>query len=381
MMVKTNHHKLIPISKPSLGNKELNAIKSIFDSGWLGMGETTYNFEEKIKSYIGAKNVIATNTGTNAIHLALDSYAIKEGDEVIVPSMTYAASIQAILATMAIPVFCESKENNLSIDLQDVKGRITDKTKAIMPVHYCGQSSDMDELLDIADSRNIIIIEDAAHAFASKYKGKYLGSIGHATCFSFDPIKTITCGEGGAIATNNDKVADIMRKKRILGIDKETWSRYKKKRQLTYDVTEKGYRYHMPNFCAAIGVAQLEKLEIFIKRRQEICIQYDKNFKNLKTIKILKIDYQESVPFIYILRIKNNLRHKFIEHLKHNNVDTGIHYIPNHYHTYFKQFVKEPLPITEKLGEQIVTIPLFVDMTKDEIETVINAVLSFDQKK
>ena len=145
----------------------------------------------------------------------------------------------------------------------------------------------------------------------------------------------------------DDKIADIMRKKRILGIDKETWFRYKDKRQWTYDVTEKGYRYHMPNFCAAIGIAQLKKIETFIKKRREICIKYDENFKKLKTVRVLEIDYKETVPFIYILRIKNNLRQRFIKHLNRNNVDTGIHYLPNHYHTYFRQFVKGPLPITE----------------------------------
>ena len=371
---------MIPISNPLIGAEELNAIKPIFNSGWLGMGEATENFEEKIKSYIGAKHVIATNTGTSSIHLAMDTYGIKEGDEVIVPSITYAASIQAILFTGATPVFCESRIKDLSIDIKDVKKRLTHRTKAIMPVHYCGKSSDMDELLDIADSYDIIIIEDAAHAFGSKYKEKYIGSFGHATCFSFDPIKVITCGEGGAVTTNNDKIADIMRKKRILGIDKETWFRYKGKRQWTYDVTEKGYRYHMPNFCATIGIAQLKKIETFIEKRREICIKYDENFKKLKTVRVLEIDYKETVPFIYILRIKSNLRNFFIEHLKQNNVDTGIHYIPNHYHTYFKQFVKEPLPMTDIIAKQIVTIPLFVDMSSRQIQTVINSVLSFDEK-
>ena len=186
---------MIPISRPSIGEEELSKVAEVFKTGWLGMGAVTFEFEEKIKTFLGSKNVVATNTGTSAIHLALDAHALKKGDEVIVPSITYAASIQAILATDASPVFCESKENDLSIDVQDVKSRITDKTKAIMPVHYCGQSCDMDELLDIADSNNIIIVEDAAHAFGSKYKQKYIGSFGHATCFSFDPIKMISCGK------------------------------------------------------------------------------------------------------------------------------------------------------------------------------------------
>ena len=370
---------MIPVSKPSIGIQELNGIKPVFNSSWLGMGETTYKFEEKIRSYIGAKNIVSTNTGTNAIHLALDAYGIGEGDEVIVPSITYAASIQAILFTGAKPVFCESKIEDLSINIKDVKTRITKQTKAIMPVHYCGKSCDMDELLEIANLYGITIIEDAAHAFGSKYKNNYIGSFGHATCFSFDPIKVITCGEGGAVATQNDNIAKIMRRKRILGINKETWFRYKNKRQRTYDVTEKGYRYHMPNFCAAIGIEQLKKIETFIKKRRQICIEYDQNFKKLNTLEILDIDYSQAVPFIYIVRLKKNLRSKFIEFLKQNNIDTGIHYIPNHCHSYFNNFARGSLPIAEKIGEQIITIPLFADMTKSQVQTVIDSVLKFEK--
>lgn len=369
---------MIPISRPSIGEEELSKVAEVFKTGWLGMGAVTFEFEEKIKTFLGSKNVVATNTGTSAIHLALDAHALKKGDEVIVPSITYAASIQAILATDASPVFCESKENDLSIDVQDVKSRITDKTKAIMPVHYCGQSCDMDELLDIADSNNIIIVEDAAHAFGSKYKQKYIGSFGHATCFSFDPIKMISCGEGGAVATQDEKLAELMKKKRILGIDKDTWHRYHNKRSWSYDVTTRGYRYHMSNFCAAIGLAQFEKLDSFISRRKEICKKYDKHFKQLIHVKPLEINYNQTAPFIYILKVKDQNRQNFIDYLKKRGIDTGIHYLPNHIHSYFDQFVRGNLPIAEKLGKEIVTIPLFVDMIEKEIQIVIDTVKSFD---
>ena len=370
---------MIPVSKPLLSTKEINHIEKVFETGWLGLGSVTRDFENKLKNYINSKNIVATNTGTTAIHLAIDSYRIGKGDEVIVPSMTYAAGIQAIISSGATPVFVDCQKQNLLIDINDVKKKITEKTKAIMPVHYCGQACDMDELLDIGESKKIKIIEDAAHAIGSKYKEKNIGSFGHATCFSFDPIKVITSGEGGAVSTNDDELSSIMKRKRILGIDKETWSRYKNKRKMFYDVVDVGYRYHMPNFCAAIGIEQLKKIDSFISKRKKICKTYDSTLKNLKNVKPLTIDYESSAPFIYILKIKNNLRPKFIKHLKKAEVDTAVHYIPNHYHSYFKKFFHSSLPVTESVGKEIVTIPLFVELSQNQLSHIINSILEFDR--
>jgi len=196
---------LIPVSRPSTGTEELESVRKVLESGWLGMGSTTYVFEEEVKKFIGSKHVIAVNTGTSALHIALDAFGIGPGDEVLVPSITYVASVQTIIATGAIPVFCESHESNLLIDVEDVKQKITNRTKAVMPVHYCGQSCDMGALLSLAEINDIWVIEDAAHAFGSSYKGRNIGSFGHATCFSFDPIKVITCGEGGAVSLQMTK--------------------------------------------------------------------------------------------------------------------------------------------------------------------------------
>ena len=370
---------MIPVSKPSMGKDELSAISDVLDSGWLGMGSATYDFEEEIKKIIGCKNVISVNTGTSALHIALEAFGIGKGDEVIVPSITYAAGIQAIINTGASPVFCESQEENLLIDVEDMKSKITNRTKAVMPVHYCGQSCDMDEILKIAEENNFFVIEDAAHAFGSRYKGRMIGSFGHATCFSFDPIKVISSGEGGAVALNDDKISEIIRNKRILGIDKETWHRYKNTRAWFYQVTSAGYRYHMPNFCAAMGLVQLKKLNKFIDKRRKVCLEYDVNFKHLKKIIPLNINYSETASFAYIVRILNNKRDMFMSFLQEKNVDTGIHYIPNHLHPFFEKFVNMPLPRSDELGEQIVTLPLYYDMTDDNIQSVIKAVIDFEK--
>lgn len=369
---------MIPISRPSIGQKELDKVKEVFDSGWLGMGELVYEFENKIKKFLEVENVIAVNTGTSALHIALDAFGIKAGDEVIVPSLTFVASIQAIVACQARPVFCEIYADTLNIDTRDLERKITSKTRAIMPVHYGGQPCVIDEIVDIAAKNKIFVIEDAAHAFASKYKDKYIGHFSDASCFSFDPIKIITCGEGGAVVVKDKEIAKKIIYKRILGIDKDTWHRYKHRRSWFYQVTTEGFRYHLSNINAAIGLVQFKKIDKFIKKRRKIAQEYDRAFSNLAGISLLKRDYDEIAPFNYIIKIKKN-REYLIRYLKDREIESGIHYIPNHLHPLFRSS-SVSLPTTEKVWKQILSLPLYYEMTKSEVEKVINAVIQFFKK-
>ena len=366
---------MIPVSRPSIGKDELNAVEKIFQSGWLGLGSAVFDFENKMKEYLGVKNVIAVNTGTTALHLALDSLGISEGDEVIVPSMTFAASVQVITQTGATPVFCEIKEDDLNMDIEDVKKRITKRTKAVMPVHYCGKSVEMDALIKLSKQHGIKIVEDAAHAFGSSYDGKKIGSFGDLTCFSFDPIKNITTGEGGAIALDDDELAEKIRRKRILGIDKDTWHRYKNERSWFYEVVEQGYRYHMSNINAAIGLEQMKKLDRFISKKRDITVKYDKAFSAISGLKTLTNDHKNAAQFCYIVRVEDR-REALIEFLKSKGVGTGIHYIPNHIQPFFKRFSTN-LPVTEKVAEEILTLPLYYDMSDEDVRFVINSIKEF----
>jgi perosamine synthetase len=366
----------LPVSRPSIGQEELKEVEKVFSTGWLGLGSTVFDFENKLKDYLGAKNVVAVNTGTTALHIALDAFGIKEGDEVIVPSLTFCASVQVITALGARPVFCEINPDNLNMDVSDVKKRITAKTKAIMPVHYCGQACDMDALMEIGKNKNIAIIEDAAHAFGSSYKGRKIGSFGDVTCFSFDPIKNITCGEGGAVVLSNDKVAEEIRRKRILGIDKDTWHRYKNERSWFYEVTTQGYRYHMSNINAAIGLAQLKKFDAFIARKKEIVRRYNEAFYDLKGLMLLDWNLKETAPFTYIIRVRDGRRDEMMDFLKDRGVGTGIHYIANHIQPFFQKYATA-LPVTEQIWQEILTLPLYVDMTDDDVNLVIKAVTAF----
>jgi len=362
-------------SRPSVGKEELSQIGKVLDSGWLGMGSLVFEFENKLKEFLGAKHVIAVNTGTSALHISLDALDLKPTDEVIVPSLTYVSSIQAIVASRAKPVFCEVCPDTLNIDINDMKRKITGRTRAVMPMHYSGLPCLMDEILKITKSKNIKVVEDAAHAFGSYYKGKKIGSFGDITCFSFDPIKNITCGEGGAVVTADDKLAEKIIMKRILGIDKDTWHRYKNKRSWSYDVKVAGFRYHMSNINAAIGIEQLNKFKKFIQRKKEIVKKYDQAFRDISQISLLTRDYKNTAPFNYIIKVKDS-RDALIDFLKTKGIEAGIHYIPNHLHSFFAPY-RIKLPVTEKLYGEIVTLPLYYDLSSKDVNSVIKAVREF----
>lgn len=369
---------MIPVSRPSLGPEEMAAVGEVFKTGWLGMGEKTLAFEEAVKHYLGCENVVAVNTGTSAIHLALDAFGIRSGDEVILPSLTFVASVQAVLAVGATPVFCESQEKDLLMDLDDVQKKITRRTRVVMPVHYRGKPCEMDSLLPLAQEHNFWVIEDAAHAFGSTYGGRKIGSFGHAACFSFDPIKNITCGEGGAVALPDRSRAEEIRQKRNLGLTNGISGEGGHPGSSSHLVTTCGWRYHMPNFCAAIGLVQMKKLDGFIRRRRDICTRYDRAFRDLGGVRTLEADYEEVAPHLYVLRILEGERDGFMNLLKERGISTGIHYRPNHLQPFFRKYVKDPLPRTTQLGEEIVSLPLYPKMKESEVDAVIDAVLAFE---
>lgn len=369
---------MIPTSRPSIGKEELNLVKEVFGLGWLGMGSYVFDFEKRLCDFIGAKHAIAVNTGTSAMHIALDCLGLDPGDEVIVPSLTFVSTIQAIISCRLKPVFCDVEIDSLNMDVEDILCRLTKKTRVIMPVHYSGLPCRMEEILDIAKKHNIRVIEDAAHAFGSSYKGKKVGSFGDITCFSFDPIKNITCGEGGAVLTRDSRLAKKIVLKRILGIDKDTWHRYKNKRTWLYDVKSSGFRYHMSNINAAIGLKQLEKFDKFIQKKKRMVKEYDTAFADIPYIKLLRRDYENTAPFNYILKVKSR-RDRLMAFLKSKGIESGIHYIPNHLHTFFRCF-KVKLPVTEAVWKEILTLPLYFDLDSRKKEHVIDCVRSFFKK-
>ena len=368
--------ELIPVSKPSLGEEELESIRAVFKTNWLGLGSHVKKFEDACCEYLDAPRFLATCNGTTALHLALRAVGVGPGDEVIVPSLTFVASIQAITASGAQPVFCDVNINTLTLDVLQIESLVSEKTKAVMPVKYRGLACDMDDILTLAEKYNLTVIEDAAHAFGSSYHDKNIGSFGHVTCFSFDPIKNITCGEGGGIVFHDPTHHQIAEKMRILGIDKDTWSRYRNKRAWQYDVVTEGYRYHMPNFCAAMGLAQLQKAKYFRKKKIEICKKYDEAFLSLDRISVIPTDYNSTFPFMYVVLADN--RDEFMRFLTEKAIGSGIHYIPAHHFSFYDDAKRDNLENTEITASQITSLPLYPDMTDDQVARVVSSVRQFD---
>ena len=364
----------VRLSKCSIGHEETNAVSNVLSSEYLGMGSVVRDFELAIKDYLATEmEVVCVNTATSALQLALSALDIGVNDEVLVPSITYVGGFQAISATGATPIPCEIDPDTLFIDIADAAKKITSKTKAIMPVHYASASNGMDEIYELAKNNNLRVIEDAAQAFGSKRNNKMIGTEGDIVCFSFDGIKNITSGEGGAILTNDKNVHQRLSDDRLLGVKKDSDKRYAGKRSWDFDVENQGYRFHMSNINAAIGIEQLKKLDEFRIKRQQVAKYYIEHLSKIRAIKILTLNYDEIVPHIFVARAadRNNLRDFLIK----NEIECGIHYKPNHLLTKYKTDIK--LPITEEVYEQLITFPCHVDLRRIELNHVINKIKEF----
>ena len=369
----------IPVFAPSIGEDTKKHLEDALNVGWLGMGASTKEFEDRISEFLNLKDrfVVTTNTGTSALHIALRVANIGPGDEVITPSFNYVADHQAIKMTGADVVMCDVKEDNLGMDYEKAEKLITDKTKAIIPLHFAGIPCNQKEIFEMAEKYDLRVIEDAMHAFGTTINNKKIGSYGDITCFSFDPVKIITSIDGGCVVVNTKEEAERLQKLRLLGVDKDTTERYKNKRAWDYDVTSEGYRYHLTNIMASVGISQIKKINTFITNRQKICQEYNQAFKEINSVKIPQSDFSNVSPFIYSLRVLNGKREKLIKHLQDFDIDVGIHFIPVHKHSYFKNCRRSDMTITEQVVEEILTLPLHSNMKNKFVQRVIDGVITF----
>ena len=363
---------MIKLSKPSISSHEIEAVSSVLDSEYLGMGSQVKLFEEELSSYIGfGVQVACVNTGTSALHLACQCIGLGAGDEVLVPTLTYVASFQAISASGAQPVPCDVNENDALIDLIDAETRITKKTKAIMPVHYAGYVGDLDGIYDFARKHKLRVIEDAAHAFGSTYHGKKIGACSDIACFSFDGIKNITSGEGGAIASSDRAFIERVSDARLLGIMGDSSERYKKSRRWDFDVTSQGWRYHMSDLMASIGRVQLSRLESeFAPKRQSLVKHYRERLTGIKSIKLFDTDIDTVVPHIFPIRILGGKLNQANESLHDSDIQTGFHYKLNHLLSKYGAGSIN-LPVSEQLSTELITLPLHIDLTINDIDRIV----------
>ena len=372
-----SERKKIKVSKSILDKEEVGAVSRVMlEDGYIGMGQEVKKFEEELQSFLKTDMALTlVNTCTSALHLA--TLAVTEpGDEVLIQSLTYLASFQAISAAGAVPVACEVLPETLTIDLKDAEKKISSKTKAIMPVHYASDPGDLDSIYEFAKKHGLRVIEDAAHAFGSTYGGKLIGSFGDIVCFSFDPIKNITSIDGGAIVTGDKEIATCVRQGRVLGIPKDSEARDGGSRLYEFEVKSQGYRYHMSNVCAAVGRVQLGKFPIFKDARQKLAKRYLESLRGVSGVSIFEKNYDNIVPHIFPVRILDGKRDALKNYLGENGIETVVHYLPNHLLEYYRNDSYK-LPVTEAIYSELLTLPLHPDVSLEDQDYIIDRISEF----
>jgi dTDP-4-amino-4,6-dideoxygalactose transaminase len=387
-MAYTPRKTFLPFSLPDLDESELEEIRSALDSNWITTGPKTKQFEKEFALAVNAKHAVAVNSCTAAMHLALDAVGLKPGDEVITTPYTFAATAEVVRYFDARPVFVDIRAEDFNIDPEKIRTAVTDQTKAILPVHVGGAPADMDPICEITRNRGLAVIEDAAHTFPCEYKGKKIGSIGNATCFSFYATKTITTGEGGMICTDRDDWADRCRIMSLHGISTDAWKRYSAEGSWYYEIIAPGFKYNMTDVAAAMGLAQLRKAERMRVRREKIARQYNLAFQDIPSLRI-PFNRQNCLHawHLYMLRLRFDRlsidRARFIEELKNRNIGCSVHFIPLHVHPYYTKtygFKPEDFPVALQEYQREISLPVYSKMSDEDVQDVIDAVLDVAEK-
>ena len=395
-MLAINGGKPVRDSYLSYGKQLIdeNDIKNVIDilnGDYLTTGPTVNKFEKMVCDYVGSKYAVAFSSGTSALHAACFVAGINSGDEVITTPMTFAASANCILYCKGKPVFADINPNTYNIDICEIEKKITNKTKAIIPVHFTGQSVDLDPILDLAKKYNLIVIEDAAHALGTKYKGRCVGSISDMTMFSFHPVKTVTTAEGGMITTNSKELYEKLLLFRTHGITRnKNLMTNKHEGPWYYEQIDLGYNYRITDLQCALGISQMNKLDSFIKRRKELVRMYNEHLSSIEGIILQKEeDFSDTSRHLYIIRLELDKfkvgRKQIFEALIAENIGVNVHYLPVYLHPYYQKlgYKKGTCPNAESLYDSMITLPLYPAMSNNDFYDVINAlnkVLDFHRK-
>lgn len=366
----------IPIHRPGVGQREADAVARVLESGWLGSGPVVEQFEEAIAEICGAEHVVAVSSGSAALHLAVLALELDPGDEVIVPSLTHVSGPQAVLAAGGRPVFADVEAETANLDPCDAERLIGPRTRALMPVHYAGFACRMDELQGIAARHGLSIVEDAAHAFGSTYRGKPIGSHGNPTCFSFDPVKNVTCGEGGAIATGDVRRAKSIRAAANLGVAADSWHRRGTARPWHYEAAGPGFRYQLSDLNAAVGLAQLDELGDARDRKRALLRRYREGLDPIRGIEPLGGDVDAAYPLLCVARVLDGRRDELVGHLAREGIQAWVHFVPCHHQSTFG-VDHEELPVTDRLSSELLSLPLHHALAESDVEVVIDSVRAF----
>jgi dTDP-4-amino-4,6-dideoxygalactose transaminase len=363
---------MLPFSRPSIGEDEIREVTDVLRSGWITTGPRTVQFEKDFAAYVGATHALALTSGTAALHCAYWALDLKPGDEILCPSLTWPSTANMAAALGAKVVFADIDRDTRQIDPKDVAKKITKKTRAIVPVHFAGAPADLDALQAIA-GKKIKIIEDAAHAAGTEYKGRRIGSHGNTTIYSFHPIKDITTGEGGMLTTDDDKLAARLKLFKFHGVSRDAWKAYGSAATAHYDTVLPGFKYNLTDIASAMGIHQLRRLDGFIARRREIAEKY---LAGLAGVPGLGLPSAPSYPHRHAWHLFTVLvekRDEFMAKLKEQNIGSGLHFEAVHRTSFYKKGAKK-LPHTDHVCKRILSLPLFPDMTDRDAEDVIAAV-------
>lgn len=373
----------LPFSVPTIEEDEINEVVDSLRSGWITTGPKVKRFEDNFKEYAGAPFAVPLSSATAGLHLSLLALGIGEGDEVITTPMTFAATVNMIVRVGAQPVLVDIDPDTFNIDAEQIRMKITGRTKSVIPVHFAGQPCDMDAVFAIADEFGLKIIEDAAHAVGTEYKGRRIGSLNSVSVFSFHPIKNITTGEGGMVCTPDERLAEEVSLLKFHGMSREAWRRYGKKGSPNYDILLPGYKYNMMDLQAALGIHQLRKLDDFIAKRTDIADFYNDSFAGVEEIKTpMSVPYNHRhawhlyTPLVRIEDLSID-RDMFMEELKKENIGSGLHFKAVHHHSYYRKSMDirpGELPNADYVSERIVSLPLYPKMTLADARDVVEAV-------
>jgi perosamine synthetase len=375
--------KFLPFHQALIEDDDIEAVVSVLKSGWLTTGNRTRQFEKAFAQYVGASNAVALSSCTAALHLALAVIGLKEGDEVILPTMTFSATSEVVLYFKARPVLVDCEANSFQADPAAIERAITSRTRAIIVVHYAGCPAPIDVILGIARRYNLKVIEDAAHALPARYKGKMVGTLSDITCFSFYATKTLTTGEGGMATTENLEYAERIRMLSLHGISKGAYKRYTPQGSWRYEILDVGYKYNMTDIQAGLGLAQLAKCDAMREKREELARYYTAHLSSTDAYAtpVVPPDVQHAWH-LYVLQINPRAlsisRDRVIEELKERGVGTSVHFIPLHTHPYYRQSLGYrigQLPHAEHHFERAISLPLFPGMTLHDSGHVIEALL------
>ncbi len=364
--------EFVPVFKPLIEGDEIESAARSLRAGWLGMGVSVGRFEEALGTFLELekRRVVAVNTGHSALHLAVMLIGCGPGDEVITPSFNNIADFQAILATGATPVLCDIRDDTLCIDVDKAEALVSPRTRAIIPMDYDCCLADHDAIADLARRRSLRVIHDAAHAFGSYYKGRKVGSFSDISMFSFDPVKTITCIDGGALVVTTDEDVKALHAMRLVGMGQPADVMYRNQRAWTYDVSRLGYRYHMANLHAAIGLQQLAKMDAITASRQDACKRYNRLLGVIPDIRVPESTFETVTPFLYYIRVPAEKRQPLRDHLMSKGIDTGIHWQPGHWFTLLNDVPRGDLSVTERVGREVLSLPLHSKMALATVDRI-----------